>query len=228
MQQSKPNWRWSDRGDDLRKNRQRPRRRQPAKPAMPVHETEHPKMDVAGRLLVGVTLACVVVLSQQVWLSDAETLMQEAERIPFYRLLSALPYIGGVVKYFGPYVPELFGVGIWFWINMAQSGKDVIRLFNIRHPWWVSQITHWSQPKYVCAAYVFETIRSYDRWPIYKASLFELAEMLKNMETPDPSKIIWINIPLLLFSVLSFEFVVRFFAPKTAKGARNGRDRKTV
>jgi hypothetical protein len=128
-----------------------------------------------------------------------------------------VPMVGGVVKFSAPWFPDVLGIGIWFMINGSQSGKDLIKLLDIRDPWWVAQLSAWSEPHKVAISYVVEVALAYDKYPVLPGGLNDLLENIKSI---DPEMINWLNIPLLLLSVLSFEYLIKFFTVKAVGGKR--------
>lgn len=201
-------------------NKRRRRQKSPSVAAIPVYDSQSPRISASGKLMVCVVLGTATVLSQQVWLSYGDSILDQINRVPFLTLAEMLPFIGGVVRFVKAYFPDLLGVGIWAMINGSQSGRDIIKLFGIRDPWWVDQLTHWSQPQYVAIAYCLEFALNYDRYPIYPGGIMALWD---NLSAFNFAEINWLNIVPLLISILSFEWLVRFFTVKAVKGsAKNG------
>ena len=190
--------------------------------APPVYTPKKPTISASGRFMVLIVLGTATVLSQQVWLSYGDSIISQITRVPFLGLLEQVPFVGGVLAFLKPWFPDLFGVGVWAMINFSQSGKDLIKLLNIRDPWWVAQLTNWSQPQFVAIAYVVEIILNYDRYPIYPGGLGKVWENLSALNADD---IVWLNIPLLIVSTLSFEWLVRFFTVKAVREPKNGTTR---
>jgi hypothetical protein len=182
-----------------------------------IYNSTRPKMGIAGKFLVFSVLGCATVLSQQIWLSYGDTILAQIQRVPLLGLVEMVPMVGGVVKFFGPWFPDVLGIGIWFMINASQSGKDLIKLLDIRDPWWVAQLSAWSEPHKVAIAYAVEILLAYNKYPILPGGLNDLLENIKSI---DPEMINWLNIPLLLLSVLSFEYLIKFFTVKTVGGKR--------
>jgi hypothetical protein len=200
------NWQW---GDTKRPDREPSAQ---AKRATPIHNPDRPKINAAGRFLVLTVMGTFTVLSQQVWIGYADTLLKQITRIPFLGLITQIPMAGGVVEFFGPWFPDLFGVGVWALINASQSGKHIIKLLDIRDPWWVTMLTDWSRPQYVALAYIAEIVLNYDRFPLFKGGIDYLISSYENL---DMDLFLWPNVFFLLISVLSFEWLVKFFTPKS-------------
>jgi hypothetical protein len=207
-----PNWQWGDRA-----KQSKPPAANPAKQSTPVHDPQRPRINAAGRFLTFTVMGTFTVLSQQVWMHYSDTLLKQINRIPFLGLIVQVPMVGGVIEFFGPWFPDLFGVGVWALINACQSGKDIIKLLDIRDPWWVAMLTDWSRPQYVAAAYIAEITLNYDKFPLFRGGIDYL---IANRDNLDMDLFLWPNVFLLLISVLSFEHLVKFFTPRSVRGKR--------
>ena len=205
--QQSPNWQWGDR---------RKAAAQTAK-TIQIHTPDRPRINAAGRFLVLTVMSTFTVLSMQVWITYSDTLLRQINRIPLLGLIVQAPMVGGVIEFFGPWFPDLFGVGVWALINACQSGKDIIKLLDIRDPWWVAMLADWSRPQYVAAAYIAEIVLNYDKFPLFKGGIDYLID---NRDSLDMDLFLWPNVFYLLISVLSFEHLVKFFTPKSAKSNR--------
>lgn len=213
----KSSGRWK-RGDSRQsRSAKSPDRKATPTQSTPIYNSTRPKMGMAGKLLVFSVLGCATVLSQQIWLSYGDTILAQIQRVPLLGLVEMVPMVGGAVKFFGPWFPDVLGIGIWFMINASQSGKDLIKLLDIRDPWWVAQLAAWAEPHKVAIAYTVEIVLAYNKYPILPGGLNDLLENIKSI---DPEMINWLNIPLLLLSVLSFEYLIKFFTVKTVGGKR--------
>jgi hypothetical protein len=207
-----PNWEWGD------QQKQPKPQANPARRSTPIHDPQRPRINAAGRFLTFTVMGTFTVLSQQVWMHYSDTLLKQINRIPFLGLIVQIPMIGGLIEFFGPWFPDLFGVGVWALINACQSGKDIIKLLDIRDPWWVAMLTEWSRPQYVALAYIAEITLNYDKFPLFKGGIDYLIANYANL---DMDLFIWPNVFFLLISVLSFEHLVKFFTPKAAKSTRD-------
>lgn len=188
-----------------------------------VYESKAPKTDASAKFLIFVVLGTLTVLSQQVWLGYGDTIIGSIDRVPFLNLLTQVPFVRGVISLLGQVFPDLFGVGLWLLINCSQSGKDLIKLLGIRHPWWVHQLTEWSKPQYVAIAYIVEFLLNSERFPIYEGGL---GQLWQDVSMPDVDSILWMNIPLMVLSLMCFEWTVKFFTIKVVAPKTNGKYRQ--
>lgn len=207
---------WGDIGGD-RAKQPKPPAANPPRQSTIIHDPQRPRINAAGRFLTFTVMGTFTVLSQQVWMHYSDTLLKQINRIPFLGLIIQIPIVGSVIEFFGPWFPDLFGVGVWALINACQSGKDIIKLLDIRDPWWVSMLTEWSRPQYVALAYIAEITLNYDKFPLFKGGIDYL---IANRDNLDMDLFLWPNVFYLLISVLSFEHLVKFFTPKSARSKR--------
>lgn len=169
-----------------------------------------PKTRWLARFFAGVLLGAVTVMSMQVWLNAGDFILGQIERVPFLGLLMATPFLGGFIRFVAANMSDLFGFCLWLAINLAQSGKNVVKLFDVRDPWWVARLTMWCTPTYISLAYTAEILMSYDRFPPYPGGV--LGVLGHFGKWPNLA-----NLGLLILSVLSFEKVVEMFVPKSVQ-----------
>lgn len=181
-------------------------------------KTQIPK---AGKFVVCFVLGVMFVLSMQPWLNLSGLILKSIEVWPFLGIFKQIPFVGGVLSFLSAnsFMSHLLGLGLCLWINLAESGKDLIKLFNMREGWWRTQLEAWNSPTGVGFAYLMEVPGAIEQFPIYKGGL---AGIYKAFSTGfDINLVNWKMCFLFVISLLCFELVVKLFLPGDVKNVKS-------
>jgi hypothetical protein len=200
-------------------NQQHQRRpQQESTPKAPTVATKNSKPSTAGKFLILTVFSTVCVVNMQPWLVFAEEVLAQIKIVPLWDLLIQVPYLGGLMAFAAPHFWQVFGVSIWAFANTAQCGENLIKLFDIKDPWWVAQISKWSSPGFRAVAYIAEFCLTFFRYPPYIGG-YKAAQ--RDFPNIDINAIDWKNAAMACLVIFAVELTLYLFVnPIKLKGVQ--------